>query len=114
MVPIQRSCVCLSVSGPEDPPLAVFEQRQPVVGPGPYSFAVHADGVNAIVGQAVSRREVLPPVSRQVLRQERCSGEEYGEKRDRLHRAFKYSMRSFSSSLERSFVTPCLSFGLNT
>ncbi len=63
-----------AIGGGEHFPLAVFVERQPVVGARPDLVAVHADAVHVIVGQPVGGGEVLPAKARQIFRQQSGGG----------------------------------------
>src|ERR1039457_5265229 len=95
-------------------PPTLFVKRQPVVGPRPYAVAVHAHVVHTVIGQPLRRGEVLPPVPRHVLGRQPGSRKERANQNRVSHNVFMYSMRSINSSLVKSLLTPCVSFGLNT
>src|ERR1039458_7584674 len=96
-------------------PLPVLVQGQAIFGGRPHTGAIHLDLKHVVVRQAVFRGEVLPTVPRHLGSACPCSGRANDEYRNPcIHKVFRYSIRSFNSSLVRSLVTPCRSCGLNT
>ena len=81
--------------------------------PAQIAVAIDADAEDVIVGQAIRGGEVLPAEARHVLGGA-VSGDvamtSNSESECVSHSVLRYSIRSFSSSLVRSLVTPCLSW----
>lgn len=110
-----------AVGGGVDFPAAVIELGEAVVSAGPDAVAVDEDGVDVIVGQAVGGCVIHEAVVgdgrgarlRGALggRGEGCQ-ENAEDDRGFVHRVLRYSIRSLSSSLVRSLVRPCRSWGL--
>src|SRR5215472_6403659 len=103
--------MCQPVGRREHPPFVVLVQAQAVVGSGPDPVAVYANTIDAVIGQALRGGEVLPAEPGQLPCAEQADG--YKESRN-SHKVFRYSIKSLSSSFAKSFVTPCVSLGLNT
>ena len=84
-----------------------------------HPIAIHLDLEDMVVRQTVLGGEVLPPEPRHVGDAGRGSGRGPSREHEQhckapSHNVFRYSIRSFNSSLDRSFVTPCVSWGLKT
>src|SRR5579864_4706750 len=92
----------------EDLPRVVLVEAQAVVGTRPNTVAVYQNAEDVIVGKAIGGGEVLPAEHRHLLgSRQGCGNQQHQcEPRFRLHNVFRYSMRSFNSSLVRSLVTP--------
>src|SRR5581483_12521688 len=98
-------------------PDPVFEHSQAFVGTGPNPLAVDQHAIHVVIRQAVCSGEVLPTEQRQFLGRrgrDQDNQPESGKPQSAFHKVFRYSMRSFSSSLVKSLVTPCVSLGLKT
>src|SRR5215831_17617347 len=101
--------MCQAIDGTKHLPCPVLIQPQTVFRPGPNASSIDEHAKDVIVGKAVRRREVFPAESRHVLTRGQGCGEEQCEGRkpdSRFHSVFRYSMRSFNSSLVRSLLTP--------
>src|SRR6476661_1684983 len=101
--------------GPKHFPGAVLVEPQSVIGSSPYAISIYQHTEDMVVRKSIRGREVLPAEHRHVLSGcQRCRQQSQRNPHSCLHNVFKYSMRSFNSSLVRSLVTPWVSFGLNT
>src|SRR5437660_10465108 len=98
----------------QDLPHAVLVEAQAVVGASPYTVAVYQNAEDVIIGKTIGGGEVLPAEHRHVLGDRQGCGDKQRqcEPRFRLHNVFRYSIRSFNSSLVRSLVRPYVSLGL--
>src|ERR1017187_7281952 len=98
-----------------DFPLAVLVYAQSIFLGRPHAGSVHRDLKHMFGLQAVFRSEFFPTVPRHLGSARPCPGRaKHQDRNPCLHSVFKYSIRSFNSSLDRSLVTPCRSCGLKT
>src|ERR1019366_3884069 len=81
----------------------------------PHAGSVHLDLKHVVVRQAVFCGEVFPTVPRHLGSARPCPGRaKHQDRNPCLHKVFRYSIRSFNSSFDRSLVTPCRPCGLKT